>query len=79
LIEIIGAERHRLDGIVPVIVAGDNDDLGVRVTGEDLLQRCQSLGGVGRIRNPRSSVTTAGWYFCIAARAAWRSPAMITS
>ena len=39
LVEIVGAERDGAHGVVAVVVAGDDDDLGLRREAQDLPQR----------------------------------------
>ena len=48
--EVVGAEFHRLQGVLAVLLAGQHDHLGVRGDREDLLQRAEALVRVVRAR-----------------------------
>ena len=50
LIEVVGTHGDRFDGVVAVVVAGNDNNLGFGSQGQDLLHQRQAFGGIGRVR-----------------------------
>src|SRR6056297_1964260 len=50
LIEVVGADAYRLDGVLLVAVAGDHDHLGMGGEADDLLQRRHALADALGVR-----------------------------